>query len=61
MLLLSSLLLAILPAVYAFDFNVESSTLTECGYMDLIWRGGTPPYTLTIIVSYLSTVVQADS
>jgi hypothetical protein len=57
MLLLSSLVLAILPAVFGFSFEVENSDLTECGSMNIVWSGGTAPYFLTIIVCpfHLST------
>lgn len=51
MLLLSSLVLALLPPSLGFDFNVETSALTQCGAMDVSFSGGVAPYTLTIIVS----------
>jgi len=58
MLLLSSLILAILPSAFGFDFNVETSALTECGSMDIVWSGGVAPYFLTVIVRPSFVVVR---
>ena len=60
MLLLSSLVLAILPVAFGFSFEVETSDLTECGSMDIVWSGGTAPYFLTIIVRSALFIVDIE-
>jgi hypothetical protein len=53
MMLLSALLIALAPPILGFSFNVETDSVSECGFMNLTWSGGTPPFTLTVIVRSL--------
>ena len=50
MLLLSTLILALVPSSMAFDFNVVSTNLQQCGAVDITWSGGSPPFNLIVIV-----------
>ena len=49
----------ILPFVFGFTFSFGTTSLAECGTVDVNWQGGSPPFSLSIIVSYLRDFEQA--
>jgi hypothetical protein len=36
----------------AFEFTLSSNNPVECGVIQVNWQGGTPPFSLTILVSF---------
>ena len=48
-----ALAIVLIPIIHGFTFSLDQTSPEQCGTVIVSWQGGSPPFSLSIIVGHI--------